>query len=153
METGLGILIAIVAAFTTFLFNVLYSKINRRRDNIKELASDLIDRIETLETDAVSYWLHTYNAEQYLEFKKLEYKIKSNIRKIRSKSRTFIECVGERKNKQLVDHINGFNDYIFDLVTGDDFESKVRRPSEIKADKISNSCSLIQSKISDFSYK
>lgn len=143
---------AVAGAVAGFVFNWLYSIATRKRDNLSKLVDALHSHICELETVAVAYWLRSYNDSVSVELVAEEIKIKASLRVLRYLSQNFLEHVNKDKNSELEKEINKFSHDIYDVITGDEFETKNLEPSKEKAQKISVECVMIRAKILSFLY-
>jgi hypothetical protein len=95
-----------------------------------------------LDQVSVDYWLRNYdeNIDPGVEIK-----IKSLHRLVTSYTSSFNgSCPKESK---LASDLTDFSARIFDVITGDDFESRLRVLSKPKAGAISRQCSQIRAKL------
>jgi hypothetical protein len=129
---------ACLGSFLAFLFNRLNWKLTEQDKQKKELFSKLATLIENLEKLSVEYWITDHNEEDA-----------KNEVYIKSKHRLLVKYIREinTKDKTIKKELEDFADKIFDVITGDDFESKERKLSKSKAISISNQCADINSKI------
>lgn len=135
---------ALIGALSAFLFNRFHWTMVERKKKESESLTMLSTLITELETLAVDYWTKDYNKED----QKNEVYIKSRIRLLTK----YIRLINKDKkeNKDIKNDLEAFESDIFDLTTGDDFESKNRKASKQKAMSISFRCSDIRALISYF---
>lgn len=143
---GLPILGGLIAAAFGYFFSRRLYRFSRRIEGFSRITTSLDSHIQELEEISIKYWLVDYEEGSKLEQHFQEIRIKAIIKLIWSISK---ELSGRLKKDQI--HLNNqlseFNDRIYDLVTGDGFESQSKRASREKATKISMECSIIRSRI------
>jgi hypothetical protein len=123
------------------LFNRFHWLWTEKKKKETESFNKLSIIIRELETLAVEYWTKDYSNDD----KKNEVYIKSKIRLIQK----YIRVINT-KEKSIKNELDGFLSDIFDLVTGDEFESKKRKSSKSKAISISYKCADIFAVISNY---
>ena len=142
-----GVLVAIVGAFSAYLFNFFHWKMVEKKRTISQITGELIALIQGLESVAVKYWVQDYRYNDKEEINATEVVIKSKLRLINHYIMDFGSILNIDKKKIFHRHLEDFHADIFDLVTGGDFESTVRKSSKPRAMKISFRCSDIRAKI------
>lgn len=141
-----GVLVAIVGAFSAYLFNYFHWKMVEKKRAVSQITGELNALIQGLETNSVKYWVQDYREKDKEEINATEVVIKSNLRLINHYIMDFRLILNIDKNN-LGRQLEDFHVDIFDLITGDDFESTVRKSSKSRAMKISSRCSDIRAKI------
>jgi len=132
------IISAIIGASSAYSFNFFHWKMVERKKKESESLSMLSTLITEIETLTVDYWTKDQKNEVY---------IKSRIRLLTK----YIRLINNKKSyKNISNDIDSFASDIFDLVTGDEFESKNRKASKPKAMSISLRCADIRAIISYF---
>jgi len=147
--------VAIIGAFSAYLFNYFHWKTVKRNEHLSLMCSDLRVLISDLESISVMYWLRDYDELEKYENHISEINIKSYLKLIRENIRNLSNELNELntfKLEQLNKGLNNFSSEIYDLITGDDFESLNRKAQKNKAHQISYRCSIIKSKISTISF-
>jgi hypothetical protein len=129
---------ACLGSFLAFLFSRLNWKLTEKDKQEKEFFSKLSTLIESLETLSVEYWIKDHNEED-----------EKNEVYIKSKHRLLERYIREinTKDESIKKELENFASNIFDVITGDDFESKKRESSKSRAISISNKCADINLKI------
>jgi hypothetical protein len=136
-----AIFVAILGALSAFLFNYFHWRIVRKTDKLYNVGSELKDLIKDLEDEALRYWVSSYASSRKEDVSISEISIKSMIRQVELQTKTLIELSGEKKLNSKKEKIENFPSEIFDLITGGDFESKSRVPSNVTAMKVAKKCS------------
>jgi len=137
-------MIAIIGALSAYFFNAMHWKIVERKKKMSSVMIELRSIINDLESISVKYWTKDYCEKDRQDIGISEISIKSKVRLI---SRYIKLIISESKLKdkdQNGQKLEDFSLNIFDLVTGDDFESRERKSSKGKAQKILNECSDIR---------
>lgn len=142
-----AVFVVIIWAFSAYCFNYWHWKTVKKNTNITNLSKELGVLIKQLEDESVTYWVKDYDDKLLHEFSAAEVSIKSKIRLINSIIDTFTHRLSEENYERQVKKLKIFRNELFDLVTGDDFESKRRKASKSKAIKISTYCSNIRTTI------
>ena len=143
-----AVFVALIGALSAYLFNFLHWKIVRKTNKLYGSGVELIELIQRLESEALKYWISSYDDSKKEEILIAEISIKSIIRRIDVQTRALVTLLGDNRMKGKKQQISGFPYDIYDLVTGGDFESKARSSSKRKAMKISKQCSDARSNVS-----
>lgn len=138
IEPFIPLISVITGAFIGFFCNRFHwiwtEKEKKKTDSFAKIFT-LINELETL---SVEYWTKDHCEDD----KKNEVYIKSKIRLL-TKYVRFVDAKQEAIKKDL----DNFTSEIFDLVTGDEFESKNRKTSKKKAISISYRCADINAAV------
>ncbi len=132
--------IALIGPFSAYLFTFFHWRKLEKRRNSSNLGKGLIDLIKELEIISLKYWISELYKKKKETIQISEIKIKSIIRQINKQTILFSDTLSDKNTENRIDKLNSFKSEIFDLVTGDDFESKIRKPSRYKATKIATQC-------------
>jgi len=142
------LIVAIVGAFSAYLFNFFHWKMVEKKKIESQVIQYAESLIKNLEIMAVNYWVENYKEQNEHEINAIEIMIKSTLHSLNQHISNFDfiknNC-GQNSNKQI---LKDFHSEIYDLITGDDFESKNRKSSKSKAMKISLLCTDVRAKIS-----
>ena len=135
-----GLLLAIVGAFSAFIFNILYWRIVRQHSKINKAVDSLVSVLSELESIAVPYWLEDASdiRDKDREFQEIKI-VTLNRLLIKSTENLKLALNGPDKEDK-VKTLAGFQDKIFDLSTGDDFESVGRVKNFHTANRIAFEC-------------
>ena len=142
-----ALFVALIGAFSAYCFNHWHWKTVKRNTNIANLSKELNVLIKQLEDESVNYWVKDYDDKFHHEISAAEVLIKSKIRVINSIIDTFTNGLSGEDYKYQIKRLKDFRCELFDLVTGGDFESKRRKASKTKANKISSDFSNIRATI------
>jgi hypothetical protein len=143
-----AVFIAFIGAFSAYLFNLFHwNMVNKkqRKDGISITLSVLVGELESI---SVTYWLNDYDKECKQKIHATEIAIKSKIRLIVRYIGILSAELNSKKLESKIKELDDFRFDIFELVTGDEFESASRIASKAKAIKISNRCSDVKAMIS-----
>lgn len=136
-----AIFISFIGAFSAFVFNLLYWRVIRKKQILSNLGKDLLDLIENIESLALTYWVNEYDEKETKTYHISEIEIKTSLRQLNKHVRIFSETIKGKIYSDEKNQLDSFVSNIYDLVTGDGFESKTRESSKPKAMKIARECS------------
>lgn len=140
MAIAVTIIGALSAGLTAFIFNLIHERISQRSIRLTRLASLLDQLVLELETLSTKYWSTDYEVATASDSFISETKIKSLLRYINANIKILsgYRCrhIKDDEKEKLAD----FCLEIFDLVTGDGFESCTRKASREKVARISLKC-------------
>lgn len=115
---------ALVGALSAFLFNRFHWKMVEKKKKETDLFVKISTLIGELETLSVQYWIKDHNEND----DEKEVYLKSKFRLLNK----YIRAI-DVKAKSIKNELVEFESDTFDLVTGEDFESKKRKASKQKA--------------------
>ena len=144
--------IAFIGALSAYLFNYFHWKMVEKKGKVSRISRGLSDLIGDLEEISVSYWVCDYMEEQQQEIHVAEISIKSKRHLISKYIRIISDELNTTKTALVKQNLEEFNLEIFDLVTGDGFESKTRVASKHKAMEIAKRCSDVKAMISSLEF-
>ena len=129
---------ACLGSFLAFCFNRLHWRWTEKEKQERESFSKLLTLIDALEAVSVEYWIKDHNEDDA-----------KNEVYIKSKHRLIDRYIREinTKDKLIKKELEDFASNIFDVITGDNFESEERKLSKNKAISILNKCADINLKI------
>lgn len=127
-----AITVALLGAFSAYLFNHLHWKTVLKREQLSAQLAGLTALISSFEAVAVAYWVSAQST-QSLEAQVL---IKARHRAILNQRGILADLLNGKKHLGLHRSLRIFADDVFDAATGGDFESATRGPSESTATKI-----------------
>jgi hypothetical protein len=134
----LPIISVILGALLGYFFNRFHWSWTEKKKKETESFSKLSTLISELEELSVDYWIKDNNEDD----EKNEVYIKSKIRLLTKYIRRI-----NTQNESIKNDLNEFVSDVFDLITGDDFESKDRKASKTKAIAISYKCADINATV------
>jgi hypothetical protein len=141
-------IVAFVGAFSAYLFNLFHWRMVEKKLKVSRIGLALDMLVKELESTAVDYWTQDFKEENHQQIHTAEIAIKSKIRLISRYIRLITPKLNTNKTTSTKQKLEDFGLEIFDLVTGDEFESKARKSSKPKAMKIAIRCSDIRALIS-----
>lgn len=135
-----GLLLAIIGAFSAFMFNLLYWRIVRQHSKFSKAADSIVSVLSELDSIAVPYWLEDASdiSEKEREFQEIKI-VTLNRLLIKSTENLKLALKGRDKGAKI-ETLAGFQDRIFDLSTGDDFASVGRVKNSRTANRIAFEC-------------
>ena len=148
-----AIFVAFIGAFSAYLFNLFHWSMVEKKQKVSRSSLALSLLIKDLETTAVDYWIQGFKEKKHKKIHAAEISIKSKIRLVSKYIVLITPELNTQKTEYIKQKLEEFMLEIFDLVTGDEFESKTREPSKYKATKIAIRCSDIRAVISALDFK
>lgn len=134
------IITGLVGASAAFIYNKIHWYSVRKRDEKLKKVDALIEIVISLEEVSVDYWMKNYAKKLSKDNKKAEIKIKSCLSLINTLIQDIIDKEPKRKREILSKQFMEPHDELYDLITGDDFESTSRKSNPSKSDQISSKC-------------
>ncbi len=141
----------ISAALAAYLFTCFHSRSVRKKENCAHMARNLNEQILILEEKSIYYWLSDFDKNDETLQTSEALSIKSILTVLRSLTQAMPAHLIKKEN-ELLNELKCFNGDMYDLITGEDFESKDRQSSKNKATKISKKCGIMRSKIVKLEY-
>lgn len=148
LNAGLyGVFVVLVGALSAYLFNYFHWRMESKKSELSVLVDALTSLVNELERASISYWLTSYQDSSEQKNHALAIQIKSN----RHLSSTYIKLISSQLNTKQHDSVKKdlecFNQKMFELLTGDSFETRDRMMSKSRATKISVHCVRIKAAI------
>ena len=143
-----AVFIAFIGAMSAYLFNYFHWKMIEKKQRVSNIGMALNSLVNDLESISIDYWVQDYKVNDIQEIHAIEILIKSKTRLISRYVPIFVCELHSGRNADKIKKLEEFRLDIFDLVTGDEFESKDRKASKPKALQIANRCSDIRAMIS-----
>ncbi len=155
-----SIIAAFVGSLSAYLFNLFHWKVVEKSRKTSRIGVELHSIILEIEKDAIRYWLKGYDPKNCEENTAMEIFLKSKVLLavnvagsiLRLLHKSSISPFLRGDNQFAKQSIETFRKEIYDLVTGDDFESKERKASKYKAMQISRLCSDTKAKLVSLGY-
>ena len=136
-----AIFVAIIGAFSAFIFSLLQQINDRKSNRIKNTSKSILDLIATLEQLSLKYWITGYNSDKKDDISIDEARIKSINPLIDKHMLILLSYLRPRVLKKYnAEQLSVFPSDIFTLTTGGDFESPNRIQSKKTATAISKKC-------------
>ncbi|EIV3801641.1 TPA: hypothetical protein QHJ11_000571 [Klebsiella aerogenes] len=130
----------ICAATAAFIYNKIHWHSVIKREAKTKLLESISDVVNELRTDAISYWLKGYSKKSAKSLLEEEMRIKASLNIINSTITIYVSQVSKFKRKQIESKLRGFHNELFDIITGDDFETQTRKQDKGKVSAISTKC-------------
>lgn len=128
------------AATAAFIYNKIHWHSVVKRETRTKLLESISDVVNELRTDAISYWLKGYSKKAAKSLLEEEMRIKSSLSIINSTITIYASKISKRRRKEIEPKLRAFHDELYDIVTGDDFETQVRKQDKGKVSAISTKC-------------
>ncbi len=136
--------VAFIGAFSAYLFNLFHWETVKKKEKISSIGNALFVLIDEFESMSIYYWNESWCAEKRDEISTKEIQMKSKVF-LMSKYIDLVTSQLKRKgSNELVKNLNSFRSEIFDVATGDGFETVTRVASKSKAMCISKMCAEIK---------
>ncbi|PHR52030.1 MAG: hypothetical protein COA48_02845 [Cycloclasticus sp.] len=142
-----GLFVVFVGALSAYLFNYFHWKMVSKKNKLLGLCTAFTILINELERVSVLYWLTPYQRASQREAHTLEIQIKSNRQLISRYIKSISLQLSGKQYDPVKKKLNDFDQEMFDLITGDGFESQSREISKSKAAQISKRCVSIKAAV------
>lgn len=139
-QAALAIFVVFVGALSAYLFNLLHWRMIDKRQKMSGSFLALNALVTDLDSVAVNYWLKDFDPKERVNMQEAEITIKNNIHLIANYIRLLTPLLGNSLSESKKKIFDDFPLVIFDLATGDGFESMSKISSKPKAMKISKLC-------------
>ncbi|CAI1056738.1 Uncharacterised protein [Serratia quinivorans] len=136
----IALLTAICSTTAAFIYNKLHWKAVTARESRIKAAESIIELLIVLDEIAVDYWIKNYSKRYSRDNTKCEIKIKSCLMLINTLIPSLVLKINKGEQLFYKNKFEGYHEELFDLITGDDFETTSRKSNLTKAAKISNRC-------------
>ncbi len=130
----------ICAATAAFAYNKVHWRSVVKRETKTKLLESISDVVNELRSDAISYWLKGYSKKSAKSLLEEEMRIKASLNIINSTITIYVQQESRWKRKDIEAQLRVFHDELFDIITGDDFESQARKQDKAKVSAISTKC-------------
>ena len=140
-EIGFAVFVAFVGALSAYLFNLFHWRTVAKREKLSGVGNALTILIDKLESTAVEYWIRECKEENKEIDRAMEISLKTKTRLVARYVDLFVSGHKDNATWKDLQKLRSFKGEIFDVVTGEEFESRSRKASKAKALKISNLCS------------
>ncbi|ELY3756176.1 hypothetical protein ACX4ER_000943 [Cronobacter dublinensis] len=128
------------AATAAFIYNKIHWHSVIKRENKTKLLESISDVVSELRVDAINYWLRGYSKKAAKSLLEEEMRIKASLSIINSTIPIYVSKLSSRSQKNIEPKLRAFHDELFDIITGDDFESQNRKQDKSKVALISTKC-------------
>ena len=143
----------LAGAIAAVVFSHLHWKTVNKRESLSLLATSLQDIVLELETVSIKYWLVDAKEQIPSENQTSEIRIKSCMKLVTRYARILSSFQLKGEQAKLVTQVVDFQDNIYDIATGDEFESSARVASPEKATKISYKCSALRASLTELAIR
>lgn len=128
------------AATAAFIYNKIHWHSVIKRETKAKLLDSISDVVNELRVDAISYWLKGYSKKSAKTLLEEEMRIKASLSIINSTITIYVSQISRRKRNEIEDKLRAFHDELYDTITGDDFETLIRKQDKSKVSSISTKC-------------
>ncbi|RLA45633.1 MAG: hypothetical protein DRR42_19175 [Gammaproteobacteria bacterium] len=144
---GVGFVSAVAGAMAAYLFSRLQWRITQRQNALSAGATELLSLITQLEDLVVNFWLVDASSMAGPVLHGDQLKIKSLLMLTIRYSRGLKSVKMTESHKASADRLAVLVSDIYDLATGDDFESPHRKASNPTAVKLATQCAEARSSV------
>lgn len=143
----------LVGAAAAYAFNLFHWHSTEKIRKIESLCNSIASITEKIEENSIRYWLTPppSNDVEAASSKQLEISIKSLLRTQSSLTDKLSNIASKKSHKPILAQAKKLNGRLFDLSTGDEFESKSRKVRPNKCNNISRACAEIRFNLADLS--
>lgn len=139
-----GVVSAFAGAFAAFLFSYAQWRITQKREALIAGAKEMLSLVADLEDLATRYWLCAACNLEDSELHTWELKIKNLSKLIARYSSRLKGLPASNDTREITSRIDVLVSQLYDLATGEDFESPARIPSKPIASRIAGRCAEIR---------
>ena len=136
----IALIAGLCATTVAFIYNKIHWYSVRKRDARIKIAETIIEIVTLLDESSVDYWMRNYAKKLSRDNKKTEIKIKSYLGQINILIPSVVQSVSFMSREKNKKELSQLHSDLYDLITGDDFETSSRKVDVVKADQISNKC-------------
>lgn len=140
-------------ALAAYLFNLFHWRTTEKIRKIEQLCTNISRITDKLEEETIRYWLTpppNNDIEKALT-KQLEISIKSLIRTQVSLTEKLSEISSQKNKRDALKKSKELNDRLYEIATGEEFESKSRKAKPGKCNIISRTCAEIRANLTSIS--
>ncbi|ELC6413592.1 hypothetical protein [Enterobacter hormaechei] len=130
----------VCAATAAFIYNKIHWHSVVKRETKTKLLESISDVVNELRTDAISYWLKGYSKKSAKSLLEEEMRIKASLNIINSTITIYVSQISLLKRKGIEGKLRAFHNELYDIITGDDFETQGRKQDKGKVSAISTKC-------------
>ena len=138
-----SIVAAILGATSAYLFNYFHWKVVEDKNTVSSLCRLITDTIDVLEKNSVEYWLEDSFDKANIR-KQIEITIKAKCEVLSRQTEQLFAKVSPEQPASRIYKIRDSVNQIYDIATGDDFESLNRKSDPVKAAKIGRLCTKVK---------
>ncbi len=128
--------VAFIGALSAYLFNLFHWKMVEKKRKIARQCFAVIALIDDLEKISVAYWVKDYNAEEIVQIHAEEISIKAKRHLMSKYIKLLSSDLRGKQTSSIKMKLEELDDEIFELLTGDGFETASRVGSKPRAFKI-----------------
>lgn len=141
----------LIGAIAAYCFNLFHWKTTEKIRKIENLCEEINKVTEKLEQDTIQYWLSPppQNDAEAIIAKQLEISIKSLMRTQVFLTQKLSDFIQDNKKQITLAKAKTLNNRLFELSTGEDFESKARKARPSRCNNISRACADIRFNLSE----
>lgn len=139
----------VFGAFVAYAFNLFHWFSTEKIRKTEQLCNSIYTIIDKIEDSSIRYWLTAPDDSNGAITKQLEISIKSLLRTQISLTESLAKLSKKPSRIKTLQEAQTLNNRLFELSTGDDFESKCRRVRPTRCHNISRACAEIRFKLAE----
>lgn len=138
-----GAILALAGAFSAFAFNLIQKLIDARSVRLTKSGDAMLLLIKEFEEITVRYWVRGHNSSNDDAESNTcdQINIKAMLMTLDKNVNLMLENLPFKNKENNKQKLSAFSSDVYDLASGDDFESEMRPPNKAKAFAISKKCS------------
>lgn len=144
---SIGALSALIGSFAAFIFSLIQLWLTHRRNDLNAGGEGLLSLVGELEDIAIKYWLIDADSMTAVDRQTQELKIKTLLRLIVRYANGLQSIFLTPAQKRRAVKISEIASKLFDLASGEEFESKSRKTSPPTASSIASQCAEVRGEL------
>lgn len=138
-----GVILALAGAFSAFAFNLIQKLIEAKSVRLTKSGDAMLLLIKEFEEITVRYWVRGHDTSNSDVESNIcdQINIKAMLMTLDKNVNIMLENLPLKNKAYNKQKLSAFSSDVYDLASGDDFESEIRPPNKGKAFAISKKCS------------
>ena len=138
-----GVILALAGAFSAFAFNLIQKLLDAKSIRLTKSGDAMLLLIKEFEEITVRYWVRGHNSSNDDAESNTcdQINIKAMLMTLDKNVNLMLENLPFKNKESNSQKLSAFSSDVYDLASGDDFESEMRPPNKGKAFAISKRCS------------
>ncbi len=138
-----GVILALAGAFSAFAFNLIQKLLDAKSVRLTKSGDAILLLIKEFEEITVRYWVRGHNSSNDDTESNAydQINIKAMLMTLDKNVNLMLENLPLKNKENNKLKLSAFSSDVYDLASGDDFESETRPPNKGKAFAISKKCS------------
>ncbi|HBM3155533.1 hypothetical protein [Klebsiella quasipneumoniae] len=138
-----GVILALTGALSAFAFNLIQKLLDARSVRLTKSGDAMLLLIKEFEEITVRYWVRGHDSSKNDAESNIydQINIKAMLMTLDKNVNLMLENLPFKNKSHNIQKLSAFSSDVYDLASGDDFESAIRPPNKGKAFAISKKCS------------